>query len=392
MPPARTSPASPRSGCSRPRLFDTELAGRLLGYPRVALGTLVEEVLGYRFEKGHAAARLVHPPASAGLGPLRRAGCRAAARAARRPRRPARRRGQEGVGGRRSSRRSSPRRRCRRARIPWRRTSGMHRVHKPRQLAVVRELWETRDRIAERRDIAPGPDSPRRRDRRGRARPAGPRSRQLAERPRLRRAGDQAARRDLVQGGRGRARGPPAAVRDAAGTGPPPPRSWAARDAAAAARLAAAREAVLAIAAEHRLPAENLISPDVVRRLTWEPPTRDHRGLTSPPRLPPPVPASGRWRSSVAHSPRRSSSIRPRPPPGARRVVSLRARHRDPARHDSCRWTASRPKRCDAANCSGSGPAAAGRTPTRSTASAPRSPRGTPRRCRGCSFCDPKAR
>ena len=28
------------------RLFDTELAGRLLGYPRVALGTLVEEVLG----------------------------------------------------------------------------------------------------------------------------------------------------------------------------------------------------------------------------------------------------------------------------------------------------------------------------------------------------------
>src|SRR5581483_1947291 len=32
------------------RLFDTELAGRLLGYPRVALGTLVEEVLGYHLE------------------------------------------------------------------------------------------------------------------------------------------------------------------------------------------------------------------------------------------------------------------------------------------------------------------------------------------------------
>ena len=37
------------------RLFDTELAGRLLGYPRVALGTLVEEVLGYHLEKGHSA-------------------------------------------------------------------------------------------------------------------------------------------------------------------------------------------------------------------------------------------------------------------------------------------------------------------------------------------------
>jgi ribonuclease D len=38
------------------RLFDTELAGRLLGYPRVALGTLVEEVLGLHLEKGHSAA------------------------------------------------------------------------------------------------------------------------------------------------------------------------------------------------------------------------------------------------------------------------------------------------------------------------------------------------
>ena len=41
----------------RPRqLFDTELAGRLLGYPRVGLGTLVEEVLGLSLEKTHSAA------------------------------------------------------------------------------------------------------------------------------------------------------------------------------------------------------------------------------------------------------------------------------------------------------------------------------------------------
>ncbi len=37
-------------------LFDTELAGRLLGYPRVGLGTLVEEVLGLTLEKTHSAA------------------------------------------------------------------------------------------------------------------------------------------------------------------------------------------------------------------------------------------------------------------------------------------------------------------------------------------------
>jgi len=41
----------------RPRaLFDTELAGRLLGFPRVGLGALVESVLGWTLEKGHAAA------------------------------------------------------------------------------------------------------------------------------------------------------------------------------------------------------------------------------------------------------------------------------------------------------------------------------------------------
>src|SRR5262245_40879622 len=38
------------------QLFDTGLAGRLLGYPRVGLGVLVETVLGFTLEKAHAAA------------------------------------------------------------------------------------------------------------------------------------------------------------------------------------------------------------------------------------------------------------------------------------------------------------------------------------------------
>ena len=50
----------------RPRLlFDTELAGRLLGYPRVALGTMLEEVLGYRLAKEHSAADWSVRPLSA---------------------------------------------------------------------------------------------------------------------------------------------------------------------------------------------------------------------------------------------------------------------------------------------------------------------------------------
>jgi ribonuclease D len=59
----------------------------------------------------------------------------------------------------------------------------------------------------------------------------------------------------------------------AAAPGPPPAHRWAERDPAAAARLAAAREAIGGIAAAHRLPAENLLLPDALRRLAWEPPT-----------------------------------------------------------------------------------------------------------------------
>src|SRR6185437_7229313 len=36
-------------------IFDTELAGRLLGYPRVGLATLVELLLGERMKKEHSA-------------------------------------------------------------------------------------------------------------------------------------------------------------------------------------------------------------------------------------------------------------------------------------------------------------------------------------------------
>ena len=42
-------------GLAPSSLFDTELAGRLLGYPRVGLATLVEEITGFRLRKEHSA-------------------------------------------------------------------------------------------------------------------------------------------------------------------------------------------------------------------------------------------------------------------------------------------------------------------------------------------------
>ena len=55
--------------------------------------------------------------------------------------------------------------------------------------------------------------------------------------------------------------------------GPPQARLWAAKDPVAAARLAAVRAALTAIAEQHDLPVENLLTPDYVRRLAWRPPT-----------------------------------------------------------------------------------------------------------------------
>ena len=69
-------------------------------------------------------------------------------------------------------------------------------------------------------------------------------------------------------------------MRGPRGDGPPPPRSWADRDPAAAARLAAARGVVTSLAEQHAVPVENLLQPDLLRRLCWSPPVqRDAAGL-----------------------------------------------------------------------------------------------------------------
>ena len=52
--------------------------------------------------------------------------------------------------------------------------------------------------------------------------------------------------------------------------GPPPPVRWARRNPEAAARLEAARTALGGLSARVGVPAENLVSPDLVRRLCWD--------------------------------------------------------------------------------------------------------------------------
>jgi ribonuclease D len=260
-------------------LFDTELAGRLLGYPRVALGTMLEEILGLRLAKEHSAAdwsvrpipaemlkyaaldveilvdlrdALAEQLAEQGKTEWARQEFAAIAAAPLPPPKP----------------------------DPWRRTSGIHKVRTRRALAVVRELWQTRDEIARDADL-----SPRRvltdqsiieaaRVEAVKPPPVG--------RPQLDRISGFHARNARKYADRWtaavlRARQlDDANLPEIAGVGavpgPPPAHRWAERDPVAAARLTAARNVVGALAAEWRLPVENLLPPEALRRLAWEPP------------------------------------------------------------------------------------------------------------------------
>ena len=258
----------------RPRtLFDTELAGRLLGYPRVALGTMLEEILGYRLAKEHSAADWSMRPLTEEM--LRYAALDVEiltdlrdALAVQLAEQGKAEWAREEFAAIAAAPPPAPRA------DPWRRTSGIHKVRTRRGLAVVRELWETRDAIAREADVSP---------RRVLADPA---IIEAARNPPATRPQLDAITGFLARNARRHGAAWMAAVRRALAlteselpevtgpttTGPPPAHRWSERDPLAAARLQAARQVVTAIAAEVSMPAENLISPDAVRRLSWEPP------------------------------------------------------------------------------------------------------------------------
>jgi ribonuclease D len=254
------------------RLFDTELAGRLLGYARVGLGALVESVLGLSLEKGHSAADWSTRPLPepwlhyAALDVEVLIELRDALHAQ------LEESGKLGWAAEEFTALAEalpPEPRA----DPWRRTSGLHRVRDRRRLAVVRELWQERDARARARDLSPGrvlPDSAI-----IEAAMAGPTTaEELADLPVFR---GRAQRRESARwfaairraSALPEAELPPVTARY---DGPPPARSWPDRDPAAAARLTAARAAVGTVAESLSLPVENLLAPETLRRVAWSPP------------------------------------------------------------------------------------------------------------------------
>jgi len=257
------------------QLFDTELAGRILGRPRVGLGTLLHTDLGYILAKEHSAADWSTRPLPESwlvyaaldveflleLWEVMRADLEAAGKYEWALQEFEHVRVNTGPIVRTD---------------PWRRTSGMHALKKPAQLAIVRALWIARDDLADELDVAPGrvlPDSS---------------IVALAGTPM-----DSATNIESLPGLRTRqvrrhldvwvsaiedalklnsSEHPPVKL---PADGPPNPRNWANRNAQAWSRLEFAKTRISELAEKLNMPPENLVSPDAIRRIMWEPPADD---------------------------------------------------------------------------------------------------------------------
>lgn len=262
------------------RLFDTELAARLLGLAKVSLGALMEQALGLTLLKEHSAADwsrrpipeewlayaaldverlwelrewlIVQLEAAGKLGWAEEEFAHLAAHAAD-PARP--------------------------RKEPWRRTSGLHALHSPAALAVVRELWQAREALAASEDRAPGRVVPDRAITELAARLESERKPALTrgDLRSVRGFGNRVAARyeSVWLDALDRAAALPRSelpARTSPTDGPPMPRSWERRWPASFARFNRIRPALVELGEKLEVPVENLVSPDHLRRLLWDSP------------------------------------------------------------------------------------------------------------------------
>ena len=252
------------------RMFDTELAARLAGLPRVGLGTVVEELLGIHLAKEHSAADwstrplpqswLVYAALDVELLVDVREKLGAMLE-------------QDGKAdiAQQEFQAVLDRDLVIVRAEPWRRLGGLHTVRGQRNLAVARELWLARDAYAREIDTAPGrlvPDSALS----AAARVLPETKRDLAA---LKEFTGRVSRSQIdrwwnaIQAGLTTTDLPALRV---VGDTVPPPRVWAEKNPEADRRLKLARTQVTAIAEALNLPVENLLTPELLRRVAWTPP------------------------------------------------------------------------------------------------------------------------
>jgi len=256
-------------------LFDTELAGRLIGAPRVGLGALVESLLDIGLAKEHSAQDWSIRPLPEDW--LNYAALDVELLVELRNEIEKLLIAQNKLHWAREefaailSAPPSPKRID-----PWRRTSGMHKVKKRTQLAVVKGLWEARDDLAAHLDISPGRilsdlaistialasgTSPleKKKDLEKALRPIGLRARWFENTPRWLKAIQAAI--ELPED-----ECPPTRSKSDA---LPPIKMWRERFPEKFIPLSHARYNVALKAEELQLPVENLLTPEILRQICW---------------------------------------------------------------------------------------------------------------------------
>jgi ribonuclease D len=254
------------------KIFDTELGARLAGLPRVGLGAVVEELLGVHLAKEHSAADwstrplpqswLVYAALDVELLVDLRAAMSELLKSA----------GKLAFAEQEFAAivvrdfvivRAEP----------WRRLSGLNTVRGARNLAVARELWHARDDYAREIDTAPGrlvPDLSLCAAARALPQTQG----ELAA---LKEFSGRASRSQLnrwwlaIQEGLATTDLPNPRAQGS-GDSVPPPRVWAEKAPAADRRLKGARAALLVVSETINIPVENLLLPETLRRICWNPP------------------------------------------------------------------------------------------------------------------------
>lgn len=142
-------------GISPSLLFDTELGARIAGLPRVGLGPLLESLLGVSLAKEHSAVDWSQRPLPEDWLNYAALDVELLIELRNEIHRLLEESGKlkwalEDFAAILTAPAPSPKV------DPWRRTSGMHKVKKRNQMAVIRELWQERNSLAEAQDISPG--------------------------------------------------------------------------------------------------------------------------------------------------------------------------------------------------------------------------------------------
>ncbi|MGI9131361.1 MAG: HRDC domain-containing protein [Candidatus Nanopelagicaceae bacterium] len=256
-------------------IFDTELAGRIAGCERVGLGPLTEQLLGITLAKEHSAVDW-------SLRPLRPEWLNYAAldvellielrneiekllienkklNWAK-----------EDFAAILKAPPPTPRKE------PWRRTSGIHKIRDLKALAIIRGLWDARNEFAKEIDLAPGrvfndetlvliATKP--------PKGFGDFKKALLRRTRLTSMPFESWFEIFEEAQK--LEGEDLPKLRVPSEGLPPPKMWQSRNPLGYARLTHARAAVIECALNNAMPAENLISPEAIRRVCWPTPPDD---------------------------------------------------------------------------------------------------------------------